>query len=351
MVNQTDRKKLIWLLKRASSITAWQRFSDACDAFAKAFEYAMTNAAPEPQLRNPTAGMPDTEGYKVVVDAQINFSKGLAKLANGDRSGFRFSGELDLVSDLRSKFQRVFGLNPDQVGDYVNFDQLNRLFMAFCDQAPGTAFRPKYKNLVTPPAAPLLRLQNFPASLPEPPEPPQDVLVKTGDPIPTYGIWEPVKLLSGPKSASDSQATPFWHRLMRTTSVGEPAKYELEIIAAPAYLQQGDKAPGADLDENASPLAKPREGSPVIWRLLWADDRYVDGVIPAEEADYFAASLSDSAASTSRLRCEAGVPCPREGEWSTPAAAGSRRFKSGEMMPELGGDYGKTIWYLKEQMD
>jgi Domain of unknown function (DUF1911) len=48
----------------------------------------------------------------------------------------------------------------------------------------------------------------------------------------------------------------------------------------------------------------------------------------------------------SSLRCEAGKPCLRSGWWSTPAKAGSRRrFEQGEVMPELGGDYGVTIWH------
>jgi hypothetical protein len=47
--------------------------------------------------------------------------------------------------------------------------------------------------------------------------------------------------------------------------------------------------------------------------------------------------------------CEAGQPCPREGHWFTPAQAGSRRyFKAGEVMPEVGGDYGLTIWQWDE---
>jgi hypothetical protein len=50
-----------------------------------------------------------------------------------------------------------------------------------------------------------------------------------------------------------------------------------------------------------------------------------------------------------RGRCEAGQPCPREGHWFTPAQAGSRRFfKAGEVMPEVGGDYGLTIWQWDE---
>lgn len=46
-----------------------------------------------------------------------------------------------------------------------------------------------------------------------------------------------------------------------------------------------------------------------------------------------------------RGRCVAGQPCSREGFWFTPAQTNSRRFfKAGEVMPELGGDYGTTIW-------
>lgn len=46
-----------------------------------------------------------------------------------------------------------------------------------------------------------------------------------------------------------------------------------------------------------------------------------------------------------RLRCVAGQPCPRAGFWFTPARAGSRRqFAIGDVMPEVGGDYGATIW-------
>ena len=46
------------------------------------------------------------------------------------------------------------------------------------------------------------------------------------------------------------------------------------------------------------------------------------------------------------LRCEAGQPCPRDGEWETPAQANSRRrFKQGDPMPRQSTDYGETIWY------
>ena len=45
-----------------------------------------------------------------------------------------------------------------------------------------------------------------------------------------------------------------------------------------------------------------------------------------------------------RMRCPAGQPCPKEGEWFTPARSGKQYFKQGEVMPDLKADYGQTIW-------
>lgn len=56
-------------------------------------------------------------------------------------------------------------------------------------------------------------------------------------------------------------------------------------------------------------------------------------------------SATTTAAAEERLRCEAGQPCPKTGFWFTPARAGScQRFEAGQVMPEVGGDYGATIW-------
>lgn len=63
------------------------------------------------------------------------------------------------------------------------------------------------------------------------------------------------------------------------------------------------------------------------------------------------AALSDPEAKTDiPLRCLAGQPCPRSGFWFTPAAAGKRqRFAQGDVMPDLGGAYGATIWQWDER--
>lgn len=53
----------------------------------------------------------------------------------------------------------------------------------------------------------------------------------------------------------------------------------------------------------------------------------------------------DNTKDRTALRCPAGQPCPKTGYWLTPSKTDSRRqFKKGDLMPELGADYGATIW-------
>ena len=63
----------------------------------------------------------------------------------------------------------------------------------------------------------------------------------------------------------------------------------------------------------------------------------------ASDADENQQSAAAQAAQLKRVI--GGQPCPQDGFYFTPARAGSRRlFKHGEIMPDLGADYGATIW-------
>lgn len=72
----------------------------------------------------------------------------------------------------------------------------------------------------------------------------------------------------------------------------------------------------------------------------WYFVEMIDGEYDAEVAEDAAIDMSSE-----RLRCAAGLSCPKAGYWSTPAKADSRRlFKQGEVMPGFDSDYGATIW-------
>lgn len=76
------------------------------------------------------------------------------------------------------------------------------------------------------------------------------------------------------------------------------------------------------------------ESRPCGWYLVEPADGGVE-LLDGEAATHPAEHLS----------CAAGQACPRDGEWETPAKANSRRrFKQGETMPSVDGDYGQTIW-------
>lgn len=106
--------------------------------------------------------------------------------------------------------------------------------------------------------------------LPEVPVPTEEVLVKTGTPCPCFGIWEPVK----------APMTKGFAGLFKQPQV--PAGHIFELDGWMNYLHQGSPMPTIAFEGDG-----PRgEGRPTVWRLLWKDDRYLDGTIPPVEATY-----------------------------------------------------------------
>ena len=89
--------------------------------------------------------------------------------------------------------------------------------------------------------------------------------------------------------------------------------------------------------------------------LLDLDDSSIDHMVYPKDLvrfarEFDASNKKQSELSVDRVRAHAGEPCPREGYWFTPASLNSlRRFAFGEVMPEIAGDYGATIWQWDEQ--
>ena len=82
----------------------------------------------------------------------------------------------------------------------------------------------------------------------------------------------------------------------------------------------------------------------VLWDI--DDSSYRDNLVyPRDLVDWYRAHGNADTTPGTPPRQPAGQPCPKEGWWFTPAAAGSRRhFKQGEIMPEVQSDYGSTFW-------
>jgi hypothetical protein len=85
------------------------------------------------------------------------------------------------------------------------------------------------------------------------------------------------------------------------------------------------------------------------------DDSTVESMYYPKDLVAFARSMPKSSLiesaelkQTDQLRCEAGLPCPKSGAWSSPAyTEGTRRFQQGEVMPHIEGNpWGATIWHF-----
>lgn len=70
-----------------------------------------------------------------------------------------------------------------------------------------------------------------------------------------------------------------------------------------------------------------------------------DLVTYARTHDAVVPSPSSERSEPKRPSVAAGLPCPENGFWFTPAKVGSRRyFTKGEVMPDFKSDFGSTIW-------
>lgn len=134
-------------------------------------------------------------------------------------------------------------------------------------------------------------------------------------------------------------------RLKSGDAVGKSGIYLPDADGLCAQLLiENHEAPLATLAETADALAPVKVSQRSVatgWTLV---ERVADsgGGLPGAD---------DPIRQGVRLRCEGGLPCPRDGWWFAPASVGRQRFRQGELMPVLGSDYGMTIWQFDIEQD
>jgi hypothetical protein len=127
------------------------------------------------------------------------------------------------------------------------------------------------------------------------------------------------------------------------TGIWEPWAIDPNIgVRCPNYYLAGDTASryqfeGTETFEN------------VRWRLLWKDNRYVNGEIPAEEADYFGSQPTRIVAPVTRASYS-GETCPQSGKWYSNHLNKTVYLQAGDVMP--GPQYSPSgnlvAWYLRD---
>jgi len=125
------------------------------------------------------------------------------------------------------------------------------------------------------PTSSLIKHLNAQPALPIVPTAPKEVLVPTGDVIPCYGIWEPVRLGHPPAKGMTPKGVPY--------ELGPSRDVDGRTLDGCLNYLHGDfAAPTIAFQEDL-----PRhDGRPTTWRLVWRDDRYGDKGVPEEESDY-----------------------------------------------------------------
>lgn len=156
----------------------------------------------------------------------------------------------------------------------------------------------------------------FPRVLPDVPEA-QNIVISTGDEVPVDGIWEPV-------AASRE-------RLLGLIPVGQDKYHGSGCFN---YFVNGTSAPRI---QSYNETTRRVDAVTTSWRLLWADDRYTDGLV-SDESEYFlvAERISENDTTPDPGELMTGSICPVSGLWEpigykNPPA----HLAAGTVMPNL----------------
>lgn len=292
-----ERKRLFRLVKQSSSWTAWAYVGKYHGTFVDILRTAFAETQSNPPAEGPLIS---TSDMSMLLNGYASFEAALDTLRRGDRTVFRFlgfgvSGAPYFWEAFRIVDTWLDGL-PDGLNDGRGMDPrarrlplYPRIEVALKNLSQtwarvGFILEPRHTDLPAPIEEPMLGSSRGIAcgafidysmipdarELPEVPSTDKPVLVATGACCPFYGIWEPVKV----------PTTKRFSGLFKKTDV--PFGHEFQLDGCMNYLHQGSNAPTIAFEGDG-----PRgEGRPTVWRLLWKDDRYLDGDLPPEEEAY-----------------------------------------------------------------
>lgn len=347
--SEHERKQIFYWLKRISSYTAWNRILGYYQAWADIVEQSVRIAV-DKGWANKT-GLSESKLIEIL-KGLAHFEEGVRRLRTGDKRVFKYDANGEFVMGLRfplhwsELLQRIEWQENEIDEEHTPlWDEANAVFDRHAEATgeclpeiiesqwlgdPAPTFYGKYLQ-------DLLPKMTFPAPLPEVPDPHDNVLIPTGKDIPCSGIWEPID------APPVKQSFSLFGNEEKPNGPFAPA-------GCMAYLHGGSTAPQASFE---TPDDNP--DMDVTWRLLWRDDRYEDGSIPAEEADYVflkpqapePAAAEPMPVSSDVLYGETGQPVPKAGRWLVDDDLdASVTLGIGDTLPEHNGRH--VRWVLAE---
>jgi hypothetical protein len=316
-----DRKKIFWYLKRRTSYTAWKRAADAFDAFAVIFKKQVVE---QPHAKGFMDGTYWERYYAEILKTQVFYEQGLARLLQGDRNVWLYNdrGVLgDAETFANSWYSELVnnGARGDHFYDGKYVDEMTDAIKVFAIASRVTGYiQPRMADTPAREFWTTFWHDTFaklplPDPLPDVPVPTSELLIKTGDAVPVFGIYEP-QLKDGCMN----------------------------------YLLAGTPAPKLEITDGTYVVGQPIS---VTWRLIWEDTRYVDGSIPEEESLYFPVEISIAKPAVvptlpdNLPTAATGELCPQSGNWIVlDDINGKQVMQKGERLPQYQGR--DVIWLL-----
>jgi hypothetical protein len=222
--------------------------------------------------------------YALILKSLAHCEEGVRRLAMGDKRVFKFdaNGEFAMAQRMLTHWEQM--LDRIETGDnYIN--EHTPLWASFCKAVTllCDAWRECGPHVLElrffeDPARTAygkwlqdeLKTMSFPSQLAAVPDPIDNLFVRTGGMTPCSGIWEPIDVAKIPK-------TSLLSFFSRTPDPQPP----FQICGAMNYLHGGSNAPQIKVETSDD-----NHEFDTTWRLIWRDDRYLDGSIPAIEAQY-----------------------------------------------------------------
>ncbi|WP_034351052.1 Imm71 family immunity protein [Herbaspirillum sp. GW103] len=344
----SERQQLFYLLKKLSSLTAWQRILGFYNAWADATENSVREADDRGWTNETSLSHSE---YAYILKCLAHCEEGVMRLKKGDKRVFKFdaNGEFAMARRILSHYSQLLeriDIGENRIdGEHTPRWAEFREALIQLAKAWGECAKYILESRFTDEAAPvrynewlkeLLHSRKYPPLLHEVPNPKDNIFVRTGELTPCSGIWEPI---DAPKPSL----------IMLLLGKAEKPEPPFAIMGAMNYLHGGSLAPTTSafiIDDSVD--------MDTTWRLLWRDDRYIDGSVPEEEK-YYRFTQPDVKRSTQPTVAvndqitwaESGAAAPKAGRWLVESdMATSVELKAGELLPL---HQGRTVrWVLAE---
>ncbi|MET0322984.1 MAG: Imm71 family immunity protein [Duganella sp.] len=347
--SELERQQIFHLMQKVSSITAWRRILLLYKAWADVTKASWHEALK--QGWEEQTSLPSSE-LNFILEGFVAFKKGLLKLEEKNFKRFAALPLEDFIEAHRRLHLQLSTLN--RVDDGENgideahtprwqeyCEAMNAVFDAWQECSMHISAHPHFNGGLWYYNRWLIRdlqLMHFPPVLPAVPDPAIDILVRAEDFVPYAGIWEPV---AAPASSWRDHFTDSWR-----------PRPPFTVVGAMKYFSARSRAPGImlaqDTDSNNADVKLD-----MAWRLLWIEDRYTDGTIPEQEAQYQfleperSHPKSSPADGAGEVWAWSGAAAPASGRWRDEADGSYTHLrKQGQRM---GFSYGRPVrWILQE---